>query len=280
MAENQQNPLAKHFRQPAIYIKLPSNGEGYPQGAIDMPPNGELPVFPMTALDEIISRTPDALFNGSATVKLIQSCVPNIVDPWSVSNVDLDLILTAIRIATFGHEMEMTVRCPGCEEEDNYAIDLRNIIDNIKKPDYSKPVNVSGLEIYFRPLTYKELNASAQKQFEQQKILQLSTDEASTAPTEEKLRLMGQALENLTTLTIDAMVGSISAVSTDGELVSDKQHIREFLTNTDKKVYDQIRDHLTAIREEADIKPLHFTCNSCKHEFDSPFTLDQSNFFA
>lgn len=280
MAENSTNPLSKHFRQPAIYIKLPSNGEGYPQGAIDMPANNELPVYPMTALDEIISRTPDALFNGSATVRLIQSCLPNIKDPWAVSNVDLDLILTAIRIATFGHEMEMSVKCPSCEEEDNYAIDLRNIIDNIKKPDYSKSSSVSGLELYFRPLTYKELNDSAQKQFEQQKMLQLSSDENSSASAEEKLRLMGQALENLTSLTIDTMVASIGAVKTDQEVVSDKTHIREFLINADKKIFDNIRDQLTAIREESDLKPLHFVCNSCKHEFDTPFTLDQSNFFA
>ena len=280
MAENSTNPLSKHFRQPAIYIKLPSDGEGYPPGALNIPPNGELPVYPMTAMDEIISRTPDALFNGSATVKLIQSCLPNIVDPWSVSNVDLDLILTSIRIATFGHEMEMSVKCPSCEEEDNYAIDLRTIIDNIKKPDYNKSAHLQGLEIYFRPLTYKELNESSQKQFGQQKMLQLSADENTNASAEEKLRLMGQALENITALTIDTMVSSISAIKSDNEVVSDKTYIKEFLQNTGKKIFDQIRDHLTAVREESELKPMQFTCNSCKHEFSSPFTLDQSNFFA
>lgn len=279
MAENSTNPLAKHFRQPAIYIKLPSNGEGYPPGALNIPPNGELPVFPMTAMDEIMSRTPDALFNGSATVKLIQSCLPNIINPWEVTNVDLDLILTSIRVATFGHEMEMTVKCPSCEEEDNYAIDLRNIIDNIKKPNYAETANLHGLEIYFRPLTYKELNESSQKQFEQQKMLQVSSDENSTASAEEKLKLMGQALENLTSLTIDTMVSSISAINSNEEVVSDKIHIKEFLQNTEKKVFDAIRDHLSSIREQGELKPLQFTCNSCKHEFTSPFTLDQSNFF-
>ena len=45
------NPLSQFFRQPSIYIKLPSQGNYYPEGAIEMPQNGELPVLPMTAID-------------------------------------------------------------------------------------------------------------------------------------------------------------------------------------------------------------------------------------
>ena len=49
---NNPNPLAKHFRQPSIYIKLPSNGAFYDDSVVNLPHNGELPVYPMTALDE------------------------------------------------------------------------------------------------------------------------------------------------------------------------------------------------------------------------------------
>ena len=76
------NPLSRYFRQPAIYIKLPSGGQGYPPGVIDMPANGELPIYPMTALDEITSRTPDALFNGSAVMGIMSSCVPIACCTW------------------------------------------------------------------------------------------------------------------------------------------------------------------------------------------------------
>lgn len=67
------NPLKQFFRQPAIYLRLPSNGDFWPDGAVDVPHNRELPVYPMTALDEITYRTPDALFNGQAVVTVIQS---------------------------------------------------------------------------------------------------------------------------------------------------------------------------------------------------------------
>ena len=68
MSENSQNPLAKHFRQPILYLKLPSNGRWYPEGSVELPVTGEIPVYAMTARDEITLKTPDALMNGTSTV--------------------------------------------------------------------------------------------------------------------------------------------------------------------------------------------------------------------
>jgi hypothetical protein len=75
----------------------------------------ELPVFPMTAIDEITYRTPDALFNGQAVVNVIQSCIPDIRDAWKTPGADLNAILVAIRIASYGHDMDMTVKCPSAK---------------------------------------------------------------------------------------------------------------------------------------------------------------------
>ena len=48
------NPLANHFRQPAIHLRLPSGGNNWPTDSLDMPETGELPVYPMTARDELM----------------------------------------------------------------------------------------------------------------------------------------------------------------------------------------------------------------------------------
>jgi len=108
------NPLKQYFRRPAVYMRLPSNGVGYPPGSLTMPENGELPVFPMTAIDEITAKTPDALFNGAAVVEIIRSCVPDIKDPWVIPGNDLDAILVAIKAAT-GDGMNLNSICPKCE---------------------------------------------------------------------------------------------------------------------------------------------------------------------
>jgi len=278
MTEN--NPLQKYFRQPAIYVKLPSDGQFYPEGTLDMPVNKEIPIYPMTAMDEIMSRTPDALFNGSAVMQIFKSCVPNIKDPWGIPQVDVDLLLTAIKIASYGHEMEMSVTCPHCEEVQDYTLDLRTVIDKFVSPDYSKGAQLGDLEVYFRPLSYHELNDTAKVQFEQQKTLQiLETQEGATE--ESKLTAMSQALLKITELSLDALAHSISLVKVDGQPVTDSEHIREFMANTDRAVFNRIRDHLTKIRENTEMKPLKITCSNeeCKKEYDQPFTMDMSNFF-
>jgi len=279
MAEN--NPLQKYFRQPAIYVQLPSGGKGYPPGTLDMPANGEIPIYPMTAMDEIIMRTPDALFNGVSNIKLFKSCVPNIIDPWAIPNTDIDLLLTSIRIASYGHEMDMTVKCPHCEEDQEYALDLRQVVDSIKSPDYNKSLNVDELEIYFKPLSYKSINDTARAQFENNRLLSVTSDTNNEMTEEQRLNALGLALEEITKLSNQNLASSITAIKTPETVVEDQEHIKDFLNNASKKVYDAIRDHLLAIRDATTMKPLHIKCTNeeCGKEFDTPYTLDQSNFF-
>ena len=278
MTEN--NPLQKYFRQPAIYVKLPSDGQFYPEGTLEMPVNKEIPIYPMTAMDEIMARTPDALFNGSAVMQIFKSCVPNIKDPWAIPQTDVDLLLTAIKIASYGHDMEMSVTCPHCEEVQDYTLDLRTVIDKFTSPDYSKGAQLGDLEVYFRPLNYHEVNDAAKVQFEQQKTLQILENQEG-ATEESKLTAMSQALQRITELSLDALAHSISLVKVDGQPVTDPEHIKEFMVNANREVFNRIRDHLTKIRENTEMKPLTLTCSNeeCKKEYTQPFTMDMSNFF-
>ena len=62
MSMNENNPLRQFFRRPAVSISLPSGGDHYAPGDIEWPDDTkELPVYPMTAIDEITTKTPDAL---------------------------------------------------------------------------------------------------------------------------------------------------------------------------------------------------------------------------
>ena len=119
MSQFDSNPLAKHFRQPVMYLKLPSNGRWWANGALEIPVTGEIPIYAMTAKDELMFKTPDALLNGQGVVDVIQSCMPNIKDAWRIPNLDIDVILIAIRIASYGHEMEFESTCPHCGKSAN-----------------------------------------------------------------------------------------------------------------------------------------------------------------
>ena len=272
------NPLRKHFRQPAIYIRLPSQGRYYPQGALSMPPNGELAVLPMTAMDEITSRTPDALFNGSAVVELIRSCVPNIVDPWSVPATDFNTLLVAMRLASYGHEMDINTTCPKCGHEHRFGLDLRVVLDTLQSADYETPLQMGDLTFYFAPPNYKSMNDISRAQFDDQKITQALSQ--TDVPEDQKLKQLGDAFRRITELTMTSVTHSIVTVKTADAMVTDQGHIREFLANCPKHIFEQIKEHVIRLRSTSDFKPLQITCSNCANQYTQEFTLDMSNFFA
>ena len=271
------NPLSQYFRQPAIYIRLPSQGKFYPTGSIDLTENGEYPVLPMTTLDEITYRTPDSLFNGTAVISVIQSCIPNIKNAWHSPGMDIDTILLAIRIATYGHELDITSSCPSCTTENDYGIDLRIAIDNIKPPNYSQSLRLGDLEIFFRPMSYKQMNDNSMTQFEEQKTLQML--QSSDVTDSEKLNNLTEVLKKITTITTQALAQNIGLVATPTARVSDQDQINEWLSNCDRNTFVKIRDTIIENKQQGELQPINVKCNNCSHEYAQPFTLDMSNFF-
>ena len=169
MVEN-SNPLNKYFRQPALYVSLPS-GTNYPPHVVAQSQTGELGVMPMTAKDEIRFKTPDALMNGQGVVDVIQSCVPQIKDAWQIKSYDLDTLLIAIRIATYGETMDFTFTVPGANEQVTHSQNLPSLLDAIKGTEIQDEfVLEDGLKFSVRPLTYKDMTTASQQTFAQQKM--------------------------------------------------------------------------------------------------------------
>jgi hypothetical protein len=271
------NPLSNYFRRPSIYITLPSKGKFYPEGALELTENEELPVYPMTAVDEITYRTPDALFNGTSITEVIQSCMPSIKDAWAIPSIDLDTILSAIRIATYGHTLEIGTTCPKCEEEAEYGVDLRKIIEQLDIGEYDSSINSGDLEIHIKPLTYKDINESSLVQFEEQKIASVLED--TEMSEEEKLKLLSKTFKKISEVTITTISKSIEYIKTPETLVSDSEQINEFLHNCERSVFETIKNKVLTLRSNSELKPLHIKCMECENEYEQPFTLDMSNFF-
>jgi hypothetical protein len=259
-------------------VRLPSQGKFYPPGAINLPPTGELPVLPMTAIDEITYRTPDALFNGQATVSVLQSCVPDIKDAWATPAMDIDTLLISIRIASYGHDMDFGTKCPACGHECEHTVDLRSILDRMRAPDYNASLKSGDLEIFFRPMTYKNLNDNNALQYENQKLLQLLPD--SQVGETEKMTALSAALKRITEITVKALAQSIAAVKTPQALVSEPKHIEEMLRNCDSKLFNRIRDFVLELKAVSEMQSLKITCDECKHNYEQNITLDMASFFA
>jgi hypothetical protein len=275
---NPNNPLKQYFRQPAIYVRLPSKGEYYANNSLTATANGELPVYPMTAIDEITYRTPDALFNGQATVNVIQSCVPNIVNAWEVPATDVDTLLISIRIASYGHSMDFGTKCPKCGHECENTLDLRVVLDQLRAPDYSKSLDAGDMNIFFKPMSYKNLNDNNSMQYENQKLLQMLPD--VDVEESEKMNALSSALRRITDITVKALAQSIAAVRTPQALVSESEYIEEFLKNCQRELFNRIRDHIISLKEQSEMQPITLACPECNHEYSQAITLDMSSFFA
>jgi len=271
------NPLKAFFRQPAIYLKLPSNGSFWPEGSVEFPHNRELPVYPMTAVDEITYRTPDALFSGQSVIDVVQSCIPAIKNAWAMPYIDVNSILIGIRVASYGHAMEVSTVCTNCNHEDDFELDLRHVLNQMKTPDYTKKVEYGDLEIIFRPMTYEEQNQNNLEQYEQQRMISMIP--ASDLPDEEKILRMAEVMKNITKLTVRALKTSIAAVRTPSAVVTDTDHIEEFLSNCDRTVFNIVREQVIALRQANELKPLSLTCTECGTKYDQQLSLDMANFF-
>jgi len=270
------NPLKQYFRRPAVYFRLPSEGKGYMLGVIDLPENGELPVYPMTALDEITVRTPDALFNGSAVTELIKSCVPAIKNPWRLNSNDLDAVLIAIRAASGQDTLEISTVCPKCDTPSTYALALNAVLAQLKQGDYDTELLVNDLKIKFRPLSYKEMNEASIEQFKIQKTygnLEQITD------VDEKNKKTQEAIRAITEVTMKIISDTIEYIETPSGRVEEKQFIDDFLRNCDGSVYVAIRDHNAKLKNSTELKPLDVKCGNCSHQYEQPYTLNASDFF-
>jgi hypothetical protein len=283
MTEN-ANPLNKYFRQPALYVALPS-GTDYPPHVVTPTETGELGIMPMTAKDEIRFKTPDALMNGQGVVDVIESCCPSIKDAWQIKSYDLDTILIAIRIATYGETMEINFNVPGANENVSHTINLPSLLEQIKAQQIDTEFTLKdGLKIKVRPLTYKDMTATSLQTFQQQKMYGAIQD--SQLSDEEKATRFNDAFAKLTELNSSILLKNLAAViMTDGTEVTDPAQIKEFVDNANAALIKEIEERVMALRSQGAVKPLKLKATEeqikkgAPATYDVPVTFDTANFF-
>jgi len=283
MTEN-SNPLSKYFRQPAIYVSLPS-GTDYPPHVVTPTQTGELGIMPMAAKDEIRFKTPDALMNGQGVVDVIQSCVPDIKDAWQIKSYDLDTILVAIRIATYGETMDINFTVPGANENVSHSVNLPAILDELKAVKVDGHITLDdGLKITVRPLTYKDMTTTSLQTFQQQKMYSAIQD--SQLSDEDKAKRFNDAFKTLTDLNASILLKNIQTITMpDGTEIMDPTHIKEFVDNANTKLIKEIEQKLTQLRGQGAVKPLKLKATEdqikkgAPASYEVPVTFDTSNFF-
>jgi len=288
--------LKKYYRKPKLYIELPSGFNFYEDGFIssnDISSNNEVGVLPMTTMNDLMLKNPEALLNGTAIENLIKdSTTLSDVDVKKMIKSDVDVLLVAIKLASQGEEQEIELTCPKCEHEQTYSRNLKNLLSEVQPHEKEYKINhenLDGLTVYLRPSSFQDaLTLDAHAFEEQKKITQirqnlnqmLSEKEIEEEDEVKFLSSIHEIFKDLTMSTMDVYANCIQRIVTeDGEVETDRDEIYEWLKQLDNKSFEAIRDKLIEINKHGVRSEEKIKCVECGHEWDQPFDTNPTDFF-
>jgi hypothetical protein len=272
--EIKQNPLKQFYRAPKLYVNLPSRGKF--NDVVDESMTGEISVYAMTSKDELLMKNPDALLNGDAVVEAIRSCAPSVKDPKNLPVCDVDLLLIAIRMATFGEFMEAKLKSPHTGKLGTYDINLNNIVEGVGEiPAENNVTLANGCTVYVKPFTYElqtQINLVA---YDQATALKNVGEVSSSSAQQFK-----QMFTKLSEINTDVIGKSIYKVMTpDGASVVDATQIKEFLANLETKDAKIIDGKIDDLNKSGTNFKQQIICKETEKPFEADIKLDPSDFF-
>lgn len=265
MSEKQTNPLLENLRLPGETFTLPSLGMFYDDDVFDksQAKNGEIHVYPMTSLDEIIIRTPDKLYSGKAIEEVFQRCIPSIRKPLKLFTKDVDFLLVCLRKVSYGDTFDLKYKhtCENAKEH-SYEVDIGNFlrqavrIDPTTVGDRYHVVMPNKQQINLRPATYEDIVVLLQ--------------DMSSAPNDEEIT--EQQL-------VDRQTKSILSVISDVDGIQDREFIHQWIA---KLPPGWIKKIVKGIERTTDWGPLYQTkikCKDCGEKLEVYVPMNPVSFF-
>ena len=274
----ESNPLIKYFRKPTIYVQIPTGGRFNPE--IPKTVLDEIPIMPMTAIDEISLQSPDELLNGEALMNVIKSCVPTIPEPRDLCSIDADLLYLAIKYATYGKTVTHLHTCTKCEEKAEYNIDINNVLEKFPEIHEVEPVVHEDLKIFIHPPKMESMTRLALIDVEQQRILNSVAAVGEDNITEMELaKQFAISFRKVSKQNVDLLINSIDRIETPDNVVTDKDIIVEFMNNVPAMVIKEVSDRVQLVsKKPEDITTFEFSCDACNHKDKVNFELNPVNF--
>lgn len=206
---NNDNPLLNRIRMPGETFRLPSGGIFYTNEELhESVREGEVHVEPMTAIDEIVMKSPDKLFSGQAVKEVFGRCIPEVLKPGQLLAKDVDHLIICLRKVSFGNDLEIvyTHDCKDAEEH-SYIVQINELIKASRTID---PTTLSSFNI---KLENDQTVVLEPVRFEDYTRILQANQEKEFTPEEWK----------------DVMLDSLRDVIQSVDTITDKEMIREWL---------------------------------------------------
>lgn len=226
MSEN-KNPLLDGINTiPGETFRLPSGGLFYTNEELsENVNNGEVHVYPMKTVDELIMKSPDKILTGKAIEEVFGRCIPDIKKPNELLANDVDYLMAALRVVSYGEEARITAQhdCKDAKSHD-YTVNIRDVLREARDIDPTSltkkfSFELDGYSLTIRPPRYRSVIS----------LYQAISDEFLQESTEEEVAT--KLIENLAD-----MIESVNDHN-------DSEHITEWLTQIKAGWVNKISEH-------------------------------------
>lgn len=276
MTDKPINPLLeRQNKMPGETIRLPSLGKFYTHGELsDDTQTGEITLKPMTMTDEIMMKSPDMLFQGTAIETVFTRCSPNIKKPLDLLTSDVDFILTHLRRISFGPFIEIEFTCqndkagPEHNEECGHTQEVRIPLEHFTNA--SKEIDPISFDEKFTVTTASDKRMVKLKPvtFADFLMMQQIRGESLNDPT------------NLREFVLDSFVSvilSVDDIQNDSE--ENREFIKEWLDMIPRQDTQQIVDAVANIQDWGPTFKYTVKCTKCKHKNELSTELNPTAFF-
>lgn len=262
------NPLLAHVRLPGETVRMPSGGLFYTNGELSPEVrDGEVHVHPMTAVDEIMIKTPDLLFSGNAIQEVFSRCIPQILKPTELLAKDVDYLLICLRKVTYGETLELEAEhtCENAKRH-SYQISINDFIKNSKEIDPSKMSTYTlkldnGQTVNLRPVKFRDY---------------VHIMQTTSALKEERIKTDADyVVEQAKSIMFDSMLGVIISVDD----ITNRDQILEWLENIPAGWIKQISQKIEKMADWGPVFVSKATCKDCGEDFDVHAPLNPVAFF-
>lgn len=288
--------LKAYYRKPKAFIEIPTRGLMYnlndDQSIMD-----EVGVMPMTMLNHLTVNNPESLINGHVLEELIRDCttITNI-PPRKLYKCDVDALIMGVRMVSVDDTLDLTLACPKCNKESEFAVNLRNMIANMTYHDeLPYKLKLDDITLNITPTTLESSINTEQAFFQDAKAIDQirkiidkmrenvdddgSYDEGITEEIMDHVHEMYNIQQNMTKTTIKLYADSVhSVVTPDGE-ETDRNEILDFVQHLSDQDHKKLKKLVKDISEIGIPRTHKFGCTHCKHEFIAPVELNPTDFF-
>lgn len=263
--EKTHNTLLDRIRLPGETVRLPSGGVFYKNGELDPEvTNGEIVLYPMTTLDEIVMKTPDKLLNGTAFSDVFSRCAPQILKPMELFAKDVDFLMVCLRKISYGPTIDLPWTHTNCSKstepkEHIYHIQLDQFIKHTKSLDPTTAGNLyslvleNGQKVVLQPPKIVDVI----KLYQSMDAKDIDVD----------------ALHRQVILTVSSLIYSV-------EGVTDRANIQEWTEQLQVGWIHKINDSIEKISNWGTSFDTSFKCEDCGEEIKTQIPLNPVAFFS